>query len=42
MTVKVVGWELAGSKGDSENGGVVTGKGGNDNWWLGTGKSMGN
>ena len=25
-----------------KNGGVVTGKGGNDNWWLGTGKSLGN
>ena len=27
MTVKVVGWELARSRGDSENGGVITGKG---------------
>ena len=27
MTVKVVGWELAGSRGGSEIGGVITGKG---------------
>ena len=27
MTVKMVGWELAGSRGGSESGGVITGKG---------------
>ena len=27
MTVKVVGWELARSRGGSEIGGVITGKG---------------
>ena len=27
MTVKMVGWELAGSRGGSEIGGVITGKG---------------
>ena len=27
MTVKVVGWELAGSRGGNEIGGVITGKG---------------
>ena len=43
MTVKVVGWELAGSRGGSEIGGVITGKG---QWklvaeyWQITGKLM--
>ena len=42
MTVKVVGWELAGSKGDSEKWWGGHRQRGNDNWWLGTGKSLGN